>query len=75
MVTIYGSPTCSYCSAAKQACEESNLSYTYIDLFEEDNAIEDLTATIGAFKTVPQIFVDGEYVGGFTEFREYLNYF
>ena len=72
MITIYGSPTCGYCSAAKQLCDEENLSYTYIDLFEEDNAIEDLTGMIGAFKTVPQIFVDEEHVGGFTEFREYI---
>lgn len=73
MITIYGSPTCSYCSAAKQACEENNLSYTYIDLFEEDNAIEDLTAIIGPFKTVPQIFDGEDYIGGFDSFTIYLN--
>lgn len=73
MITIYGSPTCSYCSAAKQLCEENNMSYQYIDLFEEDDAIETVTAAIGPFKTVPQIFDGVDYIGGFTEFNAYVN--
>ena len=75
MVTIYGTPTCGYCKSAKELCEESNLEYTYIDLFEEDHAMEHLTGLIGPFRTVPQIFVEGEYVGGFTEFKEFNNFY
>lgn len=71
MVTIYGTPFCNYCQLAKDLCDEENIDYLYIDMFENETAVEDVTAYIGPFKTVPQIFVDGEYIGGYTEFHAY----
>lgn len=72
-VIIYGTPTCSYCSAAKALCEEKGMGYTYVDLFEDADAMTTVVDLIGPFKTVPQIFVDTEYVGGFTEFQSFVN--
>ena len=34
---------------------------------------EDLLEAVPTARTVPQIFLDGELIGGFTELKEYFN--
>lgn len=47
------------------------MAYIYID--REREAMEELTEKIGPFRTVPQIFVNDEHIGGYQEFRKYMN--
>ena len=37
MITIYGTPTCTYCEQAKNVADSYNLKYEYVDLLEGDN--------------------------------------
>lgn len=71
-IEIYGTRTCPYCNNAKAAVKHANLSYT--DYIVGENAtkqdIQDRVNALGLqveIKTVPQIFIDDEYVGGYTE--------
>lgn len=72
-VVIHGTKGCSYCDMAKQVCENHSIPYVYIDLEEHPDAMGILIDLIGPFRTVPQIFVDEEYVGGFEEFKKVVN--
>lgn len=75
-VVIYGKPNCNFCSLAKQLCREKldeQSSFTYIDIIDEGLSRDDLEAIVGQeVRTVPQIFIDEEYVGGFRELSERL---
>lgn len=70
-VEIYATPTCNKCKAAKAMCDSRNLDYSYM-MVGEDISKEALFEKIGeAVSTVPQIFVDGEYIGGLESFLLY----
>lgn len=69
LVTIYGKPSCPYCTMAKQLCEEKNFEFNYIDIFEAGMSVADLQEKVGQpVRTVPQIFVGNQHVGGYTDF-------
>lgn len=66
---LYGTPSCSYCGAAKRLLESNNIQYSYTDLTVGTNK-EVLEDTIGKrINSVPQIIIDGKYIGGFTELQ------
>ena len=67
MITIFGTKNCNHCDLSKKVCELRGLEYEYVALFEEGN--EEATAQFVqmGYKTVPQIFVEGKHIGGYTE--------
>lgn len=69
-VTIFGKENCAYCIRAKMLCDLNDIQYTYIDILYDDEALDFFMEQ--GFKSVPQVYVDGELVGGFTEFAEYV---
>jgi len=78
-VIIYGTPQCSYCTKAKDLCEQKlgMGSYEYITLDSKEK-VDELTERVGRpVRTVPQIFVmsDGfaEYVGGYDDLSKRLS--
>lgn len=73
MVEIYGISDCVFCKDAQLLCVKKNLSYLYVDMERYSNKYDEIRDKLGNFKTVPQIIVDGYHVGGFTEFKEYIN--
>lgn len=76
-VVIFGRSACPYCVRAKEVAEKlkekfDDFNYRYIDIELEGIDKADLEKTIGkAVDTVPQIFIDQEHIGGFTEFEAY----
>ncbi len=66
-VEIYGVEKCSYCKLAVKWCEDNDVEFNYIDITNNSELLEELNDRIGFVKTVPQIFVDGDHVGGYTE--------
>ncbi len=60
-VVVYGKPDCPFCVKAKDILDNKNISYTYIDIAESPSEKEFLVEK--GLKTVPQIFVNGEYHG------------
>ncbi|MCK9529441.1 MAG: glutaredoxin 3 [Gammaproteobacteria bacterium] len=60
-------PFCPYCVNAKKWLQANNLLYTNYDI-NTDGVLEDLENRLGHKpKTVPQIFIDGELIGGYTD--------
>lgn len=74
MIKIYGREMCNFCDRAMMVCEQYGLEYTYKnvdDRFEGATYMAELKALAEeqnlTFKTVPQIWMHGKYVGGYNE--------
>jgi glutaredoxin 3 len=63
---MYGTPFCSYCGAAKMLLTKKNVDYEFILLSEEPGLREEIERRTGR-RTVPQIFINDESIGGFDE--------
>ena len=64
VVTIYTSPTCVYCHAAKEYFKDHDISYTERDITTDNEALEFIINKVGQAVT-PIITVDDQVVVGF----------
>lgn len=73
-VLIYGRKSgCKYCDQAKLICEDKGFDVEFIDITEAGLDGPKLQEICGVpVRTVPQIFVDKQYIGGCDSFIEYL---
>ena len=67
-VEIYSKPQCPFCVQAKALAEREGHELTY-KMLDEDFDRETLMETFPGARTFPQIIVDGEKIGGYTEFK------
>jgi glutaredoxin 3 len=65
-VKIYTTQTCPYCSRAKRLLQKKNVPYEEIDVSWDDEKRLQLMQRTG-LRTVPQIFIGDEHVGGSDE--------
>ncbi len=63
-VVIYGTATCSYCLRAKELLDSKDVAYTEYRVDEEPHLREQMIEKSGGGKTVPQIFIGDEAIGG-----------
>ncbi len=63
-VEIYTTPICGYCAMAKRLLGEKGVSYTEINVMGDNARRDEMVKRAGGSRTVPQIFIDGEHVGG-----------
>lgn len=71
MISIYGKPSCPHCVEAKSLTESNGLAYNYISI-GTDIGIEDFKSLFPLARTVPQIIIDGVKIGGYTEFKQWI---
>jgi glutaredoxin len=71
MIEIFGKPMCPFCEKAKQLCETRKLEYTYKSL-GTDYTKEELLENFPGARTVPQIRINGQNIGGFDKLGPYL---
>ncbi|MDO8267582.1 MAG: glutaredoxin 3 [Moraxellaceae bacterium] len=62
-VVIYTTPICPYCVRAKSLLKQKGVAWTEIDVSRDDNERMALMARTKQ-RTVPQIFINGQHVGG-----------
>ncbi|WP_116084775.1 glutaredoxin 3 [Tropicimonas sp. IMCC34011] len=67
IVEIYTTQTCGFCHAAKRLLKQKDVPFTEIDVTGDGEARERLMEKAGGRRTVPQIFIDGQGIGGFDE--------
>lgn len=65
-VKIYTTPICPYCVRAKRLLDAKGVAYEEIDVSGDDRARIDLAERTGR-RTVPQIFIGEQHVGGSDE--------
>lgn len=75
---IFGKASCPHCTRAKSYLDESGIEYRYHDVVREPRALYEMLARVkplvGARTpiTVPQIWLDEEYIGGADELSQRL---
>jgi len=69
-VEIYTSSTCGYCKQAKKLLESKNVTYDEKSVDANPEVIAEAVKRSGGKRTVPQIFVDDQHVGGYDELFE-----
>jgi glutaredoxin 3 len=65
-VKIYTTPICGYCVMAKRLLASRGIAYEEINAAGQSDLRDWLIETTGQ-RTVPQIFIHGRPIGGFTE--------
>lgn len=65
-VTIYTTTYCGYCAMAKRLLAQKQVQFTEINVEGRDDLRAWLVEASGQ-RTVPQIFINGRSVGGFTD--------
>lgn len=68
---VYGKKNCPYCQMAKDEMTMRGIPFDYIDLEEVGKTASEVTGRrVG---TVPQIYLNGSYIGGYDDLIAYLN--
>lgn len=76
---VFGKLSCPHCKRAKEYLDNAAIDYEYHDVVSEPRALYEMLARvkplIGAKTpvTVPQIWMDGHYIGGADELSKRLN--
>ena len=68
---VYGKNNCPFCAQAKDELEMRGIHYEYISLEEIGKTAAEVTGR--KVKTVPQIYIEGQYIGGYDELMQHLN--
>lgn len=67
-VVILAKNHCPYCKAAKQLLAGKKVIFEETDITEDEAAFEALTKQTG-YQTMPQIFIDNRFIGGFDDLK------
>jgi glutaredoxin 3 len=65
-ITVYTTDHCSLCTSAKTLLERRGIQYQEVNLARDPDGREELQRITGML-SFPQIVIDGESIGGFTE--------
>ena len=68
-IVIYTGPMCNYCSAAKHLLNKKKVSYTEFDIAIDPLKREEMQKKTKGARTIPQIFIGENYVGGYNELK------
>ena len=63
-VDIYTTMWCPYCARAKSLLAKKGVAYHEIDVDDQPGRRAEMVRRAHGGRTVPQIFIDGEHVGG-----------
>ena len=63
-VEMYTGPLCVFCDRAKALLNRKGVSFKEINLASDPNKMDEMIKKTNGMKTVPQIFIDGQHIGG-----------
>ncbi|GAB4381840.1 glutaredoxin 3 [Albidovulum sp.] len=66
-IEIYSTPFCPYCLAAKRLLDGKGVRYHDTDVSRAPELRQEMMTRANGRYTVPQIFINGQHVGGFDE--------
>ena len=71
-VIVYSKPACQFCDKAKALLTQLKIEYKE-KVVTKDISLEELFEELGkTVRTIPQIVIDENHIGGFNELREYF---
>lgn len=69
-VEIYTSPLCGFCHAAKRLLKQKGVEFKEIDVLLHPKRKPEMIKRAGGKRTVPQIFIGPDHVGGCDDLYE-----
>lgn len=66
-IKLYTTNYCSFCVSAKRLLEKLELPFEEIRLDTQPELRRKLSEENGGYRTVPMIFIDGAFIGGYME--------
>jgi len=66
-VKIYTTNVCPFCVQAKRLLTQLKVPYEEINLEDKPALRQKLSEENNGYRTVPMIFIDGKFLGGYTE--------
>ena len=66
-VEMYATMWCPYCARARALLEKKGVRFTECDIDEEPRRRDEMIRRSAGRTSVPQIFIDGEHIGGSDE--------
>jgi glutaredoxin 3 len=70
---VWSNVGCTYCEQAKKLLESRGIDYEERNLATGNWSVQQLHEVVPGARTVPQIFVDDKYVGGYNELKKMLD--
>ena len=71
---MYGTAKCSWCDRVANMLNNSRIEVEKIDVSESKENLKLMREVAGkTATTVPQVVIDGKYVGGYTEVERFIN--
>jgi len=73
-IQIYSKPNCVFCDKAKSLLKNLGMTYEEKMCGKDFNTPEELYEAVGKqVRTMPQIVIEGELIGGYNQLVEYFN--
>jgi glutaredoxin len=69
---VWSKDQCSYCDQAKALLKQKGISYEERNITSGNWTREQLLEAVPDARSVPQIFLDEKFIGGFNELRRHL---
>ncbi|MBF0096854.1 MAG: glutaredoxin 3 [Magnetococcales bacterium] len=69
-VVIYSTTVCPFCVRAKALLSKKKVAFQEINLTEHPERREEMVSRANGRRTVPQIFINGQHVGGCDDLHE-----
>tara|TARA_B100001564_G_scaffold354319_1_gene364680 strand:- start:311 stop:565 length:255 start_codon:yes stop_codon:yes gene_type:complete len=68
-IVMYTGPSCNFCDAAKRLLKRNNADFTEINIASKEGLMDEMIRKANGKRTIPQIFIDDNHVGGYQELR------
>ena len=69
---VWSKDSCPFCVQAKALLKQKNIEFEERNINQGDWTKEQLLEAVPTARTLPQIFLDDNYIGGFTELRKHF---
>ena len=71
---MYSTPRCGWCDRVAKMLEEYDVNVEKIDVSENKTLMKEMQKAAGKkITTVPQVIIDGNFIGGYTEVERFIN--
>ena len=68
-IIMYTGPLCNFCEAAKRLLARNNATFKEINIATQDGLRDEMIKRSNGRRTVPQIFIGDQHIGGYEELR------
>jgi glutaredoxin 3 len=69
-VTVYSTGTCPICDKTKILLQKWQIPYQEVRVDQDRDGLKQMLELTNHARTVPQLAIDGEWIGGFNELTE-----